>query len=283
MAGIILPPAVSQNEKAIQHLFNHQMLTSLGSNAPELIELFNFPISLTDAQTGKCILTNSHDMYLHKGLETLQSPNDLVGLSADDMLDMQCFIPPRILEKTILKINPDNASRAYAEMMNRLDHEVKTLKVRIKSLYTTILGNGFIYSKLLIKQPILSRDQCKVIAILNCCYDCTPTLSLLELLQRHRDIYPDKFAIKVLLQYLNIADYFKAPPSAREMQVLLLMRENSRRKYIANQLNITDNTAASHIQHIKELKLIKPDIDKVTIQLRRVPAGLKTELAGEHL
>jgi hypothetical protein len=272
-----------QNEKAMQYLLDDQKFSSLVSSAPELIEIFNIPISLTDAQTGKCFLGNSHMECLHKGLETLHSPDDCVGLTFNDLMAKGYFIPPRILQQTILKINPDSASCARMELHNRLEYEVKMLKTEVRGSYITILDDGFVYSKTLVKRPMLSRDKRRVIAILNCSYDRTPTLSLLDLFQLHRDIYPDKFAIKVLLQYLNITNYFKAPPSAREMQVLLLTRESSRRKYIAKQLNITDNTAASHIQHIKELKLIKPDIDEVTIQLRRVPAGLKAGLVGEHL
>jgi hypothetical protein len=276
MAGIILPSAVSQNEKAMQHLLDDQKFSSLVSNAPEIIELFNFPISLTDAQTGKFILANSSHGYLHKGSETLQSPNDLIGLSIDEM-DIEHFIPGHILQRTILKIDVDSAAHALLEMKKRLSYDAKMLKSQVESPFISILENGFIYSKILVKQPILSRDKRKVIAFLNCTYDRSLSLNLLEQFQLHRNIYPDKFAIKVLLQYLNIAHYFKAPPTAREMQVLLLMRDNSHRKYIGKQLNISRNTAASHIQHIKELKLIKPDIDEVAIQLRRVPAALSTD------
>jgi hypothetical protein len=277
MSGIILPSAVSQNEKAMQYLFNHQMLISLGSNAPELFEIFNFPISLKDAQTGKCILTNSHDGYLHKGLKTLQLPSDLIGLTTNDITEMSCFIPPDIASKSILKINVDNANRAHMEKIKIFEDEVKMHKRQGTRSLISISSTGFITKETVVKQPLLSQDKRKVIAILTCSYDRTPCLNLLDLLQLYLEHYQNKFAIKVLLQYLNIAHYFKALPTAREMQVLLLMRDNSHRKYIGRQLNISRNTAASHIQHIKELKLIKPDIDEVAIQLRRVPANLSID------
>jgi hypothetical protein len=267
-------PAVGQNEKMMQYLLDDQMLASLGSSASDIIELFNFPISLEDASTGKFILANSHIEWLHKGLETLHSPNDLLGLTMNDLLETGYIIPPRILQQTILKTNVDDIIHHRMEVHNRLVHEAKTSKIKVEIPFTSVFDTGFIYSKTLVKKPVLSRDKRRVIAFLNYSYDRTPTLSLLDLLQLHRDTYIDKFAIKVLLQHFKIAHYFKKPPTAREMQVLLLMRDNSRRKYIAKQLNISENTAASHIQHIKELKLIKPDIDEVTIQLRRVPANL---------
>jgi hypothetical protein len=272
----VIPPAVSQNEKAMQHLLDDQMLIDLGSNISEFIEEVNFSVNCIEAQTGKIILANSHVGYLHKGIETLQSPNDLIGLTKNNLMEMGCFIPPRILEQTTLKINIDDAIYALLEMEDRLDHEVKMRKVKVEIPFISIRDTGFISSRLLVKKPMLSQDKRKVIAILNCSYDRTHTLSLLEQLQLYRNIYPDKFAIKVLLKHFKIAHFFKAPPTAREMEVLLLMRGNSRRKYIAKQLNIAGNTAASHIQHIKELKLIKPDTDEVVMQLRRVPANLST-------
>jgi hypothetical protein len=272
--SIEIPSAVSQ--KAMQYLLDDQVVSSLGNSVPALIEAVNFSANLKDAQTGKCILTNSHNAYLHKGLETLQSPDDLIGLTSDDLLEIGCFIPLGVMKSTALKIHVNNEHRARIEATNRLDHEVKMLKRKVMGSCTTILDTGFIYSNTVVKWPILSSDQRKVVAILTCYYDRTPSLSLPDLFQLHLAHYSSQFAIKVLLHYLKIADYFKAPPTAREMEVLLLMRGNSRRKYIAKQLNISRNTAASHIQHIKELKLIKPDIDEVTFQLRRVPAGLST-------
>jgi hypothetical protein len=276
--SIVIPSAVNQNEKAMQHFLNHPMVNSLGSSVPTLIEAVNFQVSYTDAQTKKCILANSHAETLHKGIKALQSPDDLIGLTMADLLEMGTLIPPRILEQTSLKINIDNAIHARMEMLNRLEHEAKITQGKVERPYITILANGFIHSRILVKQPIMSSlDNRKVIAILTCSYDRTPSLSLLDLLSLYLERYPSKFAIKVLLQYLKIAHYFKALPTPREMQVLLLMRDNSHRKYIGKQLNISRNTAASHIQHIKELKLIKPDIDEVTIQLRRVPANLSID------
>jgi hypothetical protein len=274
----VIPPAVSQNEKAMQHLLDDPILTCLGSSAPDLIETMNFQVSYTDAQTKKCILGNSKVEYLHKGIETLQSPADLIGLTMDDILEMEYFIPPSLLKRTILKIDIDSVNCARVELNNRLDHEVKMRKLKVQAPFVTILNDDFIYSKLLVKQPVLSRDKRKVIAILTCCYDRTPDLSLLEQFQLHRDIYPDKFAIKVLLKHFKIAHFFRAPPTVRELQVLLEMcYQHPSRKRIGKQFNVSYYTIAAHLQHIKELKLIKPDYYEVLNALHRVPANLSAD------
>src|SRR5260363_19551 len=187
----------SKNQ-VIQHLLDQEQLAGIGSCFSDFIRELEFPVYLKDAQTGKFILSNAHHVYLRKNIGALQSPDDLIGLTADDLQNTQSFVPSRIYKianalKSALKIDAKSIGRSSMEMMKNLDSDVLESSMRKISVpYSSILDSGHIYIRRTVKQPILSLDKRKIIAVLamtypfitaySICFDSTKNIILIDCL-----------------------------------------------------------------------------------------------------
>lgn len=265
---------VCQKAGTYNDLLNQEKLVGIGSYFSDFIQELDFPVYLKDAQTGKFILSNSHHVYLRKNIDTLKSPDDLIGLTADDLQEIQSFVPENVYKvantiKSSLRIDAKNVCRGFMEMMKALDHDVlKSSMRKISDPYTSILDSGYIYMRRTVKQPILSLDKRKTIAIL--AYDIPFHHSLFDLFQLYQEYYSKKLSILLFLSYLDIAHYFYKPPTIKEMQILLTMLYQPNRKKAIQLLNISYNTLISYLQRIKEEVLIGPNLNEVLDNLRKI-------------
>src|SRR5260363_309919 len=225
----------SKNQ-VIQHLLDQEQLAGIGSCFSDFIRELEFPVYLKDAQTGKFILSNAHHVYLRKNIGALQSPDDLIGLTADDLQNTQSFVPSRIYKianalKSALKIDAKSIGRSSMEMMKNLDKR-------------------------------------KIIAVL--AYDLPLHHSLFNLFRLYQEYYSDRLSVVLFLNYLSIEHCFYRPPTAKEMQIFLMLYQQPNRKKATQLLNISYNTLTSYLQHIKEEILIKPNLNEVLDQLRKI-------------
>jgi hypothetical protein len=213
-------------------------------------------VHVKDAQNGQYLLCNQ-PMATSLGCE---STKDFIGLTADDLPRNENF-----------KNNPACLAWYMAELKRTqaVEHQVKSTLRSYHMNCMEILANDFIVLEHVIKFPVPDVNNKKTLAIVTYATDITPQVSLLHLLNLYLQYHAKPFAIPLLLKYLKIDHYFKQPPSTREMEVLLAMSQESTRKLIAKRLNIAYNTIASHCQHMREWKLIKPDLHEVLFQLHQ--------------
>lgn len=264
----------SSKKQAIQHLLDQEKLISIGSYFSDFIGELDFPVYLKDAQTGKFILSNAHHVYLRKNIGALQSPDDLIGLTADDLQETQSFVPSRIYKmaddlKSALKIDAKNVCHGFMKMMKKLDHDVLESSIcKISGSYSSILDSGHIYMRRTVKQPILSLDKRKIIAVL--AYDLPLHHSLFDLFQLYQGYYSNRLSVALFINYLNIGHCFYKPPTVKEMQILLMLHQQPNRKKATRLLNISYNTLTCYLQRIKEEVLIKPNLDEMLDQLRKI-------------
>lgn len=109
-----------------------------------------------------------------------------------------------------------------------------------------------------------------MIATITLTQDLTSQIHLPDLFQLYRHYYPDTQAIQQLSKHLKIDSYFTKLPTVKEMKMLLALCGQSNRKKVSRLFNISHNTLASHLQHLKE-KLIVPDLHEVLTHLRTAP------------
>ncbi len=260
--------------RVMKRLLDQEKLVGIGSYFSDFITGLDFPVYLKDAQTGKFILSNAHHVYLRKNIDALQSPDDLIGLTADDLQETQGFVPARVYKvanelKSALRVDAKNVCHGFMEMMKNLDNNVlKNSICRISGPYASILDSGYIYMRRTIKQPILNLDKRKIIAVL--AYDCPFYHSLFDLFQLYQEYYSDRLSVVLFLDYLNMGHCFYKPPTVKEMQVLLMLHQQPNRKKAAQLLNISYNTLIFYLQRVKEEVLIRPNLNEVLDQLRKI-------------
>lgn len=238
------------------HLSDLGKFSCVGNCLPDVIETSSDLIHLRDVQTGKFILGNNRCAKWF-GLELADK---LTGLTVEDL----------VATGGIWKLNFSPAFEHWKNMeplrARQLDYQVRTSLrcINVQRIFCTY--EGFIEFRNVIKTPVFD-DKSQLIALLSISQDLTPQCNLFHLLQFYRQYYPDDRAIQQMLRYIEIDHYFVQLPTCREMQVLFAMHEYMSRKYAARHLDISPNTLASHIQHLKE-KLITPNYNQILLQLR---------------
>lgn len=241
------------------HLPDLGEFSCVGNCLPDLIETSSDLIHLRDAQTGKYILGNNRCAKWF-GLELADK---LIGLTVEDLVATGGF----------WKLDFTPAFEHWKNMepirARQFDYQVRTSLrcMSVQRIFCTY--EGFIEFRNVIKLPVLNGKK-KIIAILSISQDLTPQCPLSRLLLLYREYYPDDRAIQQMLRYVEIGHYFVHLPTFREMQVLFALHEYMSRKYAARHLDISPNTLASHIQHLKE-KLTTPNYNQILLQLRVTP------------
>lgn len=256
-----LSPAVDQEGRTINCLLDHE-IAGIGNSV-----LFNFvktaasPAQLKDAQTGKYLLSNLH--FIEKPCS--QSAYDLTGLTIDDV-----FSKDGLWQQDFSPVFTHWKAKEQ-EKIKKFDALVRSTQCPITIRRILFTFEGFILFQKFIKLPVPSHDNKKIIAILSYSHDLTFRLGLSNLFQLYRKYYPDSEAISQILKYLKISDYFTSLPTVRETQVLFAMHQHDNRKILARLLDISPNTVAVYVQHLKE-KLTMP-LYKLLMQLRTIPVS----------
>jgi len=249
--GWVLPPRIDWTGKD---------LGCSESFLSDLIDTLSLS-TLKDADEKRYIEVNSKwAEYL--GIE---SANELIGLKVDD------------LNSIVAKFDCSPAFRcdnsAHLEQTKTFDNQLLEIGGKINFQEIIFTPECFIHIKETTKLPIFGHIRNKIIAILTYYNDITNHTDLSTLFSLYRKYYQEKQAIQLLLRYLKIYGYFLQLPTVRELEVLFAMYSHAHRKHLSRCLNISYNTVASHVQHIKD-KLIKPDFNEVLTQLRKVSAGV---------
>lgn len=231
----------------------------------DFIETLPIGAHVKETQTGKYILCNGYDIVALG----LTSKEEKIGLTAYDLFSEHgVFFRGQYLKKNL---TPAIAAWQEEELRKiaDLERQVQATQRPIQVQCLQILSNGFIQLEQSVKFPIPDRDNKKIIAILTYATDLTSQCDLLHLFQHYRQYYPGPIAVELLSKYLEIDQYLYCLLTVREMQVLLALYQQLNRKKAARLLNISSNTLASHLQHLKELKLTKPDLNEVLMQIRK--------------
>lgn len=245
-----------------RHPLNH-----LDNHLYDLIETSGDLIHLRETQTGKYILGNTRCAQWF-GLEL---SDKLVGLTINDL----------VAPNGIWKLDFSPAFERWKQLepgrVNALNNQVKATHrtLSVQRIFCTY--EGFLEFRKLIKLPVFN-DKRKVIAILSVSQDLTLQCSLSHLLTIYRQYYSDERAVQQILKYVNVDRYFVQTPTLRELQVLFSMHAHTSRKHVASHLNISPNTLASHIQHLKD-KLITPSYNEVLLELRVIPVRKNDQYA----
>ncbi len=219
-----------------------------------------------DACTRKHLQAN----YYEAAYNGLESIDDLIGVTPREIwIDDVCQRKSKLnLDSTVIYSEQNNMIRAE-EFENQLLSTKRPVSFSLLHIYF----NGLIGVNKLIKIPISSGDNKKVIAFLTIFQDLTPQLPLQRLFNLYQESFPfsKQKAIQHLLRHLELDSHFNplSLPTYKEVQILLAMSEVSQCKVLAQQFEVSVPTMSNHITHIRE-KIVSP------FTLRHVLSKLRT-------
>src|SRR5260363_213099 len=129
---------------------------------------------------------------------------------------------------------------------------------------------GIIRFHRLIKFPLSNQVSKKVVALLTVFQDLTCHLHCSRVFQLYQGFYPTKKAIQKTLEHFKLGKYFCSQPTHKEMQVLLSMRDDSRRKIVAKKLECSVPTVNNNVASIQN-KLTSCTLHDVLLKLPAIP------------
>lgn len=248
---------------------NHtlEQFNCIGGRLPDFIENYAGSCHLKSIQTGQYILSNYN---IIKSLK-FESIDDFIGLTIYDLCS-----DDGIYKKSL---NPSIIAwkNAEIERVSKIECQAQSTKhpISVKGIYITI--DGFIQLEEMKKIPIFDSENRKAVALLTCRQDITLQLGLFGVLQLYRAYYPEMQAIQQLLSYLKLNTYFKELPNLRELQILFVMRQDSRRKCIARQLNLAPGTIEVYVSKLRDKLISTIDLYNILIHLREIPVDERNQ------
>lgn len=195
-------------------LDTNEPLRSASMALSDWVEEMPYIAHLKDAQTGRYI--HSNDYWIQK--LGLGSAGDIYGLTVDDLTGADGIYTKWNFGHSFL-----HWKKELPEEIHRLESQVQIKKHFASARRVYFTSNGSILVSALVKQPVLSRDNQKVVAILTYSQDLTPKQNLSSLLKLYLEYYPEQRAIQQLLIYLDIDGYFIELPTEKELRTLFAL------------------------------------------------------------
>ncbi len=226
-----------------QALIDLRRISCSGELLSDFVEEFSHSSHVRDIQTEKYLITNHH-MVSSWGL---QSVRDVIGLTKYDVwLDDTAQNKKDLSQTTILN------HRKNVQLDDKIENQVLSTECPI-SIQRVILSNeGNVNFTNVIKIGVQNHEH-KIIAFWSIFLNLTHQVPLPRLFKVYQEFYSKKEAVQKFLNHFNIEGYFDSiePPTCKETEVLIAMRDNSRCKAVANVLGCSVVTASNHICNIR--------------------------------
>lgn len=219
------------------------------------IENFPVPASLKEADTGKYIFNNTHNLRQFG----VNHPSDVVGLTIQD-----------------LNFRQPEWGALYAQSIEKLDFSARENKSHAMSRHPFLANCGYAQMEEMTKFPVLGFKG-NILGIVTYRRDITRTLPPISIFRLYRNFYNATDAIKRVAIFLGIERYFLNPPTETQFHVLLLKSERFTNKEISSFLGISDRTVECHCTALRN-KVIDGNLPYVLSLVKKNTSFHATEI-----
>lgn len=199
----------------------------------DIVHNWNGSAQAKDAKNGKYVISNSHSIARFG----LTKPDEVYGFTIRD------------LDSIMHPLWGDTAKRI--EMQDKTIAITQQMLIDSNRAFLTKDGRAYIHN--VHKYPILNSKN-KVSLILTTNENITHRISTYQLWELYKKLYlsiDKKQAIIKFLEHLNIAQYFDALPTEKELIILLSLQKYPLLKQMSSQLKISVKTIDTHLGNLR--------------------------------
>jgi hypothetical protein len=208
-------------------------------------------------------------------LANLQHAQQLGFDKVQDVLNISYSYIARHREQCITTLKGNlELEKVYQHFICQANIKTELAKKPRRFQVCTLFPSGFIYIGRIHKIPILDAYQ-RVNAILTFSQDITKDFDLLDIYPIYKRHYSDsKQAIQQFIKYFEIDEYFRLPPTQRELLTLLMFRKDVKARYVAQQLKLSDRTIEEYKSRLRNKMKAHVTLEQVLLKLLSTPSNL---------